>query len=291
MKYRIVHNTTYRYSEPASLSQNELILTPRKTDTQRLGSSRLEIQPEPEYKNERIDYFGNPVCAFMVQHHHAELSMTATSWVDTVAATPPKAASTPAWESVVRRIAAHDQPEGLEAYQFIFASPLTTVSPAIKEFAAPSFPPRRPILEGAIDLVGRIFSEFSYDKDATTVETGVEQVLHNRKGVCQDFAHLAISGLRSLGLAARYVSGYLETLPPPGKPKLVGTDASHAWLSLYIPQTGWVDLDPTNNLIPGERHITLAWGRDYGDVTPVKGVVMGGGKHTLSVTVDVITQE
>ena len=151
-------------------------------------------------------------------------------------------------------------------------------------------PPGRPILAGALDLMGRIFPEFTYGKEATTIETGVAQVLRDRRGVCQVFVHLGISCLRSLGRGARYVSGYPETLPPPGKPKLVGAGASHAWLSVYLPQTGWVNLDPTNNLIPGERHITLAWGRDYGDVTPVKGVVMGGGRHELAVVVNVPAQ-
>jgi len=291
MKYRITHTTTYGYSEPASLSQNELILTPRETVAQRVNSSRLEIRPEPQFVNDRTDYFGNQVRTFMVQHPHTELSMAATSLVETFPSTPPPADATPAWEAVVRRLTAHQRPEELDAYQFIFASPLTTVNAAVNEFALPSFPPRRPVLWGAVDLMERIFSGFTYDKAATTVETGVEQILRDRKGVCQDFAHLAISCLRSLGLAARYVSGYLETLPPPGRPKLVGADASHAWISLYIPKTGWVDLDPTNNLIPGERHITLAWGRDYGDVTPVKGVVMGGGSHALAVTVDVALRE
>ena len=149
------------------------------------------------------------------------------------------------------------------------------------------FHPGIPVLIGAQNLMKRIFTEFKYDKEATTVDTAVADLLVRRKGVCQDFAHLFISCLRSLGLAARYVSGYIETQPPPGKPKLIGADASHAWISLYVPGTGWVDLDPTNNLFPGEKHITLAWGRDYGDVTPVKGVVMGGGVHTLSVKVDV----
>ena len=154
----------------------------------------------------------------------------------------------------------------------------------------PSFAPGTPVLTGALDLVRRIFTDFTYDKSATTVDTAVDQVLLDRKGVCQDFAHVAISCLRALGLAARYVSGYLETSPPPGKPRLVGADASHAWISLFVPDAGWVDLDPTNNLIAGESHITVAWGRDYGDVTPVKGVVMGGGVHSLSVTVDVAAQ-
>jgi transglutaminase-like putative cysteine protease len=143
------------------------------------------------------------------------------------------------------------------------------------------------VLAGALHLMHRIFTEFTYEKAATSIDTTVDQVLTARKGVCQDFAHLMISCLRALGLAARYVSGYLETTPPPGKQKLIGADASHAWISIYVPDAGWVDLDPTNDLMPGENHITLAWGRDYGDVTPVKGVVMGGGIHTLSVSVDV----
>ena len=194
---------------------------------------------------------------------------------------------TPPWETVVRKLAARDRPRELEALRYVFASPLITVGPAAGEYARSSFAPGTPVLAGAVDLMGRIFTEFKYDKSATTVDTSVEQVLANRSGVCQDFAHAAVSCLRAMGLAARYVSGYLKTLPPPGKPRLVGADASHAWISLYVPDAGWVDLDPTNNLIPGETHITLAWGRDYGDVTPVKGVVMGGGVHTLSVEVDV----
>ncbi|HSO20151.1 MAG TPA: transglutaminase family protein, partial [Desulfosarcina sp.] len=224
---------------------------------------------------------------FMVQQPHEALVMTAESLVQTFAPVALPTDATAPWESVVRRLAVHERPDELDACQFVFASPLVARSQPIKAYAHSSFPPGRPVLEGAVDLMGRIFRDFTYDKSATTVDTPVEQVLADRKGVCQDFAHLAIGGLRSLGLAARYVSGYLETQPPPGKPKLLGADASHAWLSLFVPDAGWVDLDPTNNLIPGEKHVTLAGGRDYGDVTPVKGVVTGGGVHTLSVTVDV----
>jgi transglutaminase-like putative cysteine protease len=290
MRYRIVHQTAYRYSEPASLSQNELVLQPRETAFQHVGQSHLTILPDPQYKSSRTDFFGNMVQVFMVQHPHTELTMTTTSLVDTLPPADPSSRQTPAWEDVARQLIGHPRPEELDAFQFVFASPLITISPKARNYARASFPPGRPLLNGAIDLMGRIFTEFTYDKSATTVDTGVDQVLADRKGGCQDFAHLAISCLRSLGLAARYVSGYMETLPPPGKPKLVGADASHAWLSLFVPGIGWVDLDPTNNLIPSERHITLAWGRDYGDVTPVKGVVMGGGVHTLSVMVDVAAQ-
>jgi len=287
MKYRITHNTTYSYSEPASLSQNELFLHPRETDTQRVVQSQLNIVPEPQYLHRRTDYFGNIAEVFMVQHPHNELTVTAASIVETTPLAAPAPESTPPWETVVQRLAAHDHPGELNAFQFVFASPLIRVSPGVMAYAQPSFTQGIPVLAGAVDLMHRIFTEFTYDKSATTVDTSVDQVLATRKGVCQDYAHFAISCLRALGLAARYVSGYLETAPPPGKPKLIGADASHAWISLFVPDTGWVDLDPTNNLIPGESHITLAWGRDYGDVTPVKGVVMGGGVHTLSVMVDV----
>lgn len=287
MKYRIVHKTTYRYSEPASLSQNELILFPRETGMQRVTDGHLVISPEPQYVNRRTDFFGNTVQVFMVQHPHTELTMVAESHVETLGERQAGALPSPPWEDVAGQLGAHSRPADLDAYQFVFESPMIDIDGAVNAYARPSFPPGRPIMEGALDLMERIFSEFAYDKAATTIDTRVSQVLANRKGVCQDFAHLAIGCLRSLGLAARYVSGYLETLPPTDKPKLVGADASHAWLSLYVPEQGWVDLDPTNNLIPGNRHITLAWGRDYGDVTPVKGVVMGGGIHTLSVMVDV----
>ena len=290
MKYRIVHKTVYRYSEPASLSQNELILQPRATAVQQVEETRLDIRPAPTTVDCRIDFFGNAVQMFMVQQPHSELVMTAFSRVTTLTPAIPVADQTPPWETAAGQVSAHGRPEDLDAYQFVFASPLVAISPAVREYTRVSFPPGRPLLDGAIDLMARIYNDFTYDKTATTVDTGVDQVLADRKGVCQDFAHLAIGGLRSLGLPARYVSGYLETLPPPGKPKLVGADASHAWLAVYVPGAGWVDLDPTNNLIPGERYITLAWGRDYGDVTPVKGVVMGGGRHTLSVNVDVSPQ-
>ncbi|MBI5551337.1 MAG: transglutaminase family protein [Desulfobacterales bacterium] len=289
MRYRIAHTTAYRYSEPASLSQNELFLSPRITATQEVLQSRLAITPEPQYLHRRTDYFGNLAHVFMVQQPHHELTMTATSLVQTTPPDPPPGI-TPPWETVAQRLARREHPPELEACQFVFASPLVTVSAGARAYAQPSFPPGTPVLAGAVALMGRIFREFKYDKTATTVDTCVDQLLADRKGVCQDFAHLAISCMRSLGLAARYVSGYLETQPPPGKAKLIGADASHAWIALYVPDFGWVDLDPTNNLPAGERHITLAWGRDYGDVTPVKGVVMGGGVHTLTVRVDVTAE-
>jgi transglutaminase-like putative cysteine protease len=287
MKYRIIHTTSYQYSEPASLSQNELFLTPRATASQQIAESWLSLVPEPQYMHRRIDYFGNIAHVFMVQHPHNELAMTATSVVSTSPPMTHPASETPPWEAVVQRLADHSQGDVQDAYQFVFPSPMIAIGPGIFTYARVSFPPGIPVLCGAMDLMRRIFTEFTYDKSASTVDTSVEHVLASRKGVCQDFSHLAISCLRSLGLAARYVSGYLETTPPPDKPKMVGADASHAWIPLFIPDRGWIDLDPTNNILPGEAHITLAWGRDYSDVAPVKGVVMGGGLHTLSVEVDV----
>ncbi len=287
MRYRVTHKTAYRYSEPASLSQNELLLFPRQTPCQQAENSSLKIVPQPEYLHQRTDYFGNTVQVFMVQQPHDELTITAQSLIRTAPTIAIAPANTLPWEKAAGRLASGQTPLETEAVQYVFESPLAAVSPAVLDYTRPSFAPGVPVLAGAMDLMHRIFTDFTYDKTATTVDTPVNEILKNRKGVCQDFAHLQISCLRAVGLAARYVSGYLETSPPPGKPKLVGADASHAWLSLFVPEIGWVDMDPTNNLIPGEKHITIAWGRDYGDVTPVKGVVMGGGTHTLSVVVDV----
>ena len=194
------------------------------------------------------------------------------------------------FHKVAARLAACSHANDFEALPYLFASPFISLSSRTRSFAQTSFQPATPLLRGTLDLMQRIFKGFSYDKSASTIDTTVEQVMENRIGVCQDFAHLAISCLRSLGLSARYVSGYLETIPAPGKPKLVGSDASHAWVSVFIPDFGWVDFDPTNNLVVDQSHITLAWGRDYGDVAPVKGVVMGGGTHSLSVSVSVEAQ-
>lgn len=291
MKYRITHKTGYAYSAPASLSQNELFLFPRTTSTQDVLETRLLIDPEPQYLHERIDYFGNTAHVFMVQHPHSELAVSVTSIVQTRQPAVPVPESTLPWEMVVQRLAEHKEQTELDAYQFIFESPLVTLGPGSLAYVESSFPQGTPVLAGAVDLVHRIYTDFSYDKSASSVDTTVEQAMATRKGVCQDFAHVAVSCLRMLGLAVRYVSGYLETIPPPGKPKLVGSDASHAWISVFVPDHGWVDLDPTNNLLANETYITVAWGRDYGDVAPVKGVVMGGGLHKLSVMVDVRGQE
>ncbi len=291
MKYAISHTTAYKYSEPASLSQNELFLHPRSTSHQLVVENSLSILPEPQYRHRRTDFFGNTVDIFMVHHPHDELVVKADSVVQTSVQAIPDQGATAPWEEVAKRLSSHAHQSDFEAFPFLFASPLITVGRQTLSYAKDSFTPGRPVLAAALDLMQRMYTEFSYDKTASTIDTTVAQILENRKGVCQDFAHLTISCLRSLGLAARYVSGYLETLPTPGKPKLIGSDASHAWVALFIPDFGWVDFDPTNNLVVGESHITLAWGRDYGDVAPVKGVVMGGGSHRLTVSVNVAAQK
>jgi transglutaminase-like putative cysteine protease len=223
-----------------------------------------------------------------VQEPHDRLLVHASARID-VGPRPPIAAQlSPPWEAVIRALAGARDEATLDAYQFAFDSPYITVDDDVRAYALPSFTPDRPVLDAAIDLTARIFHEFTYEGGVTDVSTPVHEVLMQRRGVCQDFAHLQIACLRSLGLPARYVSGYLMTRPPEGQQKLVGADASHAWLSVWCPALGWVDFDPTNNLIPGDEHITLAWGRDYGDVSPINGMIIGGGSHEVAVAVDVV---
>jgi transglutaminase-like putative cysteine protease len=200
-------------------------------------------------------------------------------------APPPE--TTPPWEAVRDRLRADRSATTLDAYQFVFESPHVAFDDAVLDFVTPAFTADRPILDAVRELTGRIHREFRYDQTATTVATPVAEVLRTRRGVCQDFAHLEIACLRALGLAARYVSGYILTVPPPGTPRLVGADASHAWLAVWVGDAGWVDVDPTNDQLPSDQHITAAWGRDYADVSPLRGVVLGGGAHRVSVAVDV----
>jgi transglutaminase-like putative cysteine protease len=237
--------------------------------------------------SDRIDYFGNAATFFTVQEPHCQLTVSATHLVDVEPAPVPDATKTIPWEEAGERLQSDLTPELLDASQFVCDSRYIRRSQELADYARVSFFKGRPALEAALDLTARIHREFQYDQGATTVATSLAEVFEHRRGVCQDFAHLAIACLRSLGLAARYVSGYLSTDPPPGCVPLVGTDATHAWLSVFCPGTGWIDLDPTNNQIPGDRYILLAWGRDYDDVSPIKGIVLGGGQHSVTVAVDV----
>lgn len=287
MNYRLVHRTTYTYGGKAELCHNEARLTPRALQGQQCADSRIEIAPQPSVRHERRDYFGNRVCYFSIRQPHDRLEVTAVSRVQRQAPPPTfDFGDGTSWEEARRRLWHDKDPVLAEARLFALDSPLVVVGEALAEYAAPSFASGRPLAEAALDLMRRIYRDFDFDPASTTVSTPLAEVLEKRRGVCQDFAHLAIGCVRSLGLAARYVSGYIETLPPPGKERLVGADASHAWFAVYLPGTGWADFDPTNDQMPGERHITVAWGRDYGDATPLKGVVFGGGGHKLDVSVD-----
>ena len=287
MTYLIRHRTVYEYVEPVSVSHHSARLQPRAVDTQQCERTMLDINPAPAVRTERMDYFGNHVCFFSIQGQHSRLEITAESRVIVSPWLKPEPSRTPPWETVAARFRDPVARALLEPCQYVFDSPLVRRSPALARFAGESFPAGRPLLEGVLDLNGRIHREFRFDAKATTVSTPLEQVLEKRHGVCQDFAHLAIGGLRSLGLPARYVSGYLRTRPPEGKERLIGADYSHAWASVFCPGFGWVDFDPTNNLVPDVEHIVMAYGRDFSDVSPVTGVILGGGEHQVRVGVDV----
>lgn len=287
MNYAITHTTSYSGSKPVSVCHNQAWLRPRDLPFQTCESFSLQITPEPSIQSARTDYFGNFVNFFSFNQGYEKLKVSSISSISLI----PRGDSLPAapqWEQVRDEAASNRSPEMLDAYLFTFGSPRIRTHTEFADYARISFPPQRDILSAAKDLTQRVFQEFEFDKRATTVTTPVEEVFRHRKGVCQDFAHLQIALLRSLRLPARYVSGYLRTIPPPGKPRLIGSDATHAWLSLYCgADLGWIDLDPTNNLLPSTDHITIAWGRDYSDVPPLRGVYIGGGSHSLSVSVDV----
>ncbi|AMV72743.1 transglutaminase family protein [Desulfuromonas carbonis] len=288
MNYRVVHRTEYNYSEPASLCYNEARLQPRHSPRQRCLRSVLAVDPAPVDYRERVDFFGNRVAYFAIQQPYEKLVVTATS---EVALSEEQEAfvfgSDVPWEQVRDQLRSDRAPELLAALAYAQDSPIIVTDGEMADYAGDSFQAGRPLVEAVEDLMGRIHRDFRYSPGVTTVATPLSEVIAHRRGVCQDFAHFAIGCLRAQGLAARYVSGYLETLPPPGQEKLVGADASHAWFAVFLPGSGWVDFDPTNNLRPTQRHITIGWGRDFADVTPLKGVAFGGGKQKLKVSVDV----
>lgn len=288
MIYEVSHRTVYDYSVPVSVSHHLLHLMPRDAAFQTCRDSAVEISPSPTVRAPGVDYFGNPTTFVTIQQSHVELVLHALSVIEVIERDIPNDDLTPSWEAVRDRAVADHSAEGLEALEFSFASPYVPLPAELRTYAASSFPAGRPILAGARELTHRIFTDFKYDPRATTVGTSVAESFAKRRGVCQDFAHIQIACLRSLGLPARYVSGYLLTRPPEGKERLVGADASHAWLSIWVPGHDWVDLDPTNDVIPGREHITVGWGRDYGDVSPVAGVMFGGGEHQVAVSVDVV---
>ncbi len=285
MTYRIVHKTTYKYKSSVSVGSHALYLTPRSLPHHRCTWHEVKIKPEPPTRTQRVDYFGNHINFFTIQEPHDELQIEARSEV-TVDDDRKWPERSPAWEDVAKSLRTDFSPSGLDAYQFVFESPRIRPHADLAEYARKSFTSGRPLAEALLGLTKQIFTDFKFDSKATNVRTPTEEVFRKRRGVCQDFAHLQIACLRSLNLPALYVSGYLRTYPPPGRPRLIGADASHAWVSVYCPTAGWLDVDPTNNLVPSQSHVTLARGRDYGDVSPVRGVILGGRDHTLKAGVD-----
>jgi len=285
--YRIIHRTNYRYNAPVARCRNEAHLRPRDTARQHCLSSDLTVEPTPTSWSERADFFGNPVFSFVVDGPFDELTVTSTSVVS-VSGGEPLPPTGSGWEQVRDSLSTDLSAEMLAAREFCFESPLVHLSKNVHSYAEPSFAAGRPVVDAIAELTQRIFEDFVYDPGFTTVTTPLDEVLAFRRGVCQDFAHLAIGCFRSMGLAARYVSGYLETAPPEGRERQIGADASHAWPSVFVPGWGWLDVDPTNDKIVGSTYVTTAWGRDYSDVSPLKGIVFGGGdSHLLDVSVEV----
>jgi transglutaminase-like putative cysteine protease len=290
MRYLVRHRTTYRYLQEVSHSQHLLHLEPRATPRQRVLSTAVTVTPEPSELVKRPDAFGNQAEWVTLDEAHETLEILAESQVIVAGDPPPDPSASLAWEQVTRLLEAPSDEETRAVVPYLFDSAYTWFTADLAGYARPSFPPGRPYLAGAVDLMRRIHRDFRYDTTVTDVATPVDRVFEIRAGVCQDLAHLAIACLRACGLPARYVSGYLLTRPPPGQPKLQGADASHAWFAVWAPPLGWVDLDPTNDLLPAEEHVTVGWGRDYGDVAPINGVVVGGGDHDIEVGVDVIPE-
>jgi transglutaminase-like putative cysteine protease len=287
MIYTIYHYTDYYYSNKVSLCHNLAHLAARSFAWQACLQSDLQIGTPRAVTSTRTDYFGNLETFFTIQEPHRRLAVTAMNMVRVHPRVLPEPGATPPWDEVVPALQAGADAATRDAYQFAFDSQYVRRDPALAAYAAPSFLPGRPLLEALADLTGRIHAEFEFDSYATDLGTSLLDLLELRRGVCQDFAHLQIGCLRSLGLAARYVSGYLLTNPPPGEDRLRGADMSHAWVSVFCPASGWIDVDPTNDLLVDQKHITLAWGRDFDDVSPIKGVILGGGRHSVSVGVDV----
>jgi transglutaminase-like putative cysteine protease len=291
MLYSVQHTTWYAYTEPVPFCHNVVHLAPRTRERQTCLTHELVVEPAPSVSTRRTDYFGNTVDYFAVRGALMGLKVTSASKIEVTPAPQLDDDISPEWESLVgRRRATYDR-DSLEVLQLTFPSPRIRLFPEMLRYAVTSFPAGQPIIAALRDLTSRIHRDFVFDSRATTVNTPLDQLLQLRRGVCQDFAHLAVGCARSVGLAARYVSGYLRTQPPPGKPRLVGADASHAWASIYCgSELGWIDIDPTNDVFVSDSHISIGWGRDYSDICPIQGVFVGGGDHTMGVSVDVLPE-
>lgn len=290
MRYRVRHITEYTYGAPVSLCYNMAHLLPRDTRNQLCIHQKIQINPPPVYQNEGEDYFGNQTFYFSIQEAHKKLVIDVSTdfEISPINVLEWQTQNTITCGELRSLLSAPNTPELRMAKEYLLDSPQIRRSADLGAYAQSTFADDKPILQATLAFTHKIFTEFKFDPSTTTVATPLEQVLKQRSGVCQDFAHLAIGCLRSVGIPARYMSGYLETLPPPGQEKLVGADASHAWFAIFIPTLGWVEFDPTNDLMPNEQHLVTAWGRDYSDVTPLQGVIFeGGGSQQLAVSVDV----
>jgi transglutaminase-like putative cysteine protease len=280
LRYEVTHTTRFSYEAPVSRCLNEVHLTPRRLPYQQVHQTAILVEPSPAFVRHRKDYFGNDVSTFAVIDVHYKLSATAKSLVEVNGKTEAIEKGTLSWEEARDSIAATAEESTLEASEFIYPSPYVPAVAELGTFARETFTPGRPLMESAMELSHRIHTEFKYVPKATSIDIPLADVLRKRHGVCQDFAHIMIGALRSQRLAARYVSGYVRS-----GPKVQGAQASHAWVAVFVPGKGWVSFDPTNDVMPSDGHLTLAWGRDYGDVTPVKGVTLGGGGQTVEVEV------
>lgn len=283
---RMRHVTEYAYAARVELAAHMLHMRPRVLPWQSVRDYRLDVWPVPDRVQAGLDHFGNPVAWVFLDRAHERLTVTAEAVVDVQPQTAPHPADSPPWEAVAA--CALQAQAARTVAEFTFGSAMAPTDAAARAFTAASFTPGRPVLEALLELMGRIWRDFRFDPEVTTISTPVARVMQLRAGVCQDFAHLMIAGLRGLGLPARYVSGYLRTRPPPGQARLQGADQSHAWVGCWMgPALGWIDLDPTNDLVVADQHVWLGWGRDYADVSPIRGMLLGGGRHTMRVGVDI----
>lgn len=288
MEYEVIHRTVYEYSEPVTVSQSAARLRPQETVSQAVEEFVLEVQPSPDRLTWRTDYFGNMMAVFSIREMHTRMDVVARSRVRVRSGAMLALGLSPAWEGVAGRFRDPVAVGDAAAYEFCMESAMLRPERMYAEWARSSFGVGRPLLEAVTDVMHRIHSEFRFDATATDVATPLSEVWKQRRGVCQDFAHVMIVCLRSMGVPARYVSGYLRTVPPLGQERLQGADASHAWVSVFCPVNGWVDFDPTNDVMPSDGHVRVAVGRDFSDVSPLNGVLTGGGEHLVRVEVDVV---
>lgn len=287
--YRVTHRTEYRYEDEVTASYGQTHLLPRAAPGQEPQDATVSFRPVPDDRRTRTDFHGNRCVAFSILAPHTRLTIEATSTIAVSGPPAPPLAADVSWETARDEIRRSTDADGLAAREMALPSPRVALSGTVRDYAAPSFAPGRPLLDAVVDLSHRIHRDFAYEPGATDVGTTVDEALAARKGVCQDFAHLAIACVRAQGLAARYVSGYLETAPPPGRARLQGADATHAWLAVHLPGDGWIGVDPTNDVLAGEGHVITAWGRDYSDVPPVEGIIFTDGTtHSMDVSVDVV---